>query len=295
MPERSGMTTIDPQFVPTPSGYELPLLHHPAHGAQAGPAAEVLLLPALGMQARFYRPLAEHLAAAGFATTRFEQRGHGHSALRPSRRSDWGFREWLQEDIPIAVDWIRHRSEAPLLIFGHSLGGHLGAAWSGLHPGQIDGLVIAATAAPWPPDFDGITAWQIRLLRVLLPVLGTTLGYYPGNRIGFGGREARTLMADWRRMATHNQYRARGLDLDLDAALPNYQGPLLQLAMADDSFAPPRAADAVGDRLPNASRTRVVLDAEALGCPADHFRWARHPERIVQEVTGWWSAASRPG
>lgn len=119
-----------------------------------------------------------------------EQRGHGHSALRASRKVDFGFREWLTEDIPAAVDAIGGRHDEPLLIAGHSLGGHLGAVWSALHRERVAGLALVATATPYPGHFEARTARQIRLLRALLPVFHTTLGYFPGDRLGFGGREA---------------------------------------------------------------------------------------------------------
>jgi len=71
-------------------GYDVPLEIFEV----AAPRARVLMLPALGIQARLYRRLGASLAGSGVSMTSLEQRGHGRSALRPSKRCDCGFREW---------------------------------------------------------------------------------------------------------------------------------------------------------------------------------------------------------
>lgn len=48
-------------------------------------------------------------------------------------------------------------------------------------------------------------------------------------------------MLDWRHMAVRDEYRARGLDLDLETPLRSFDRPFLQIGLADDGFAPPRA------------------------------------------------------
>lgn len=273
-------------LAPTPSGYQVPLLTT----APAAPRAHILFLPALGVPAGFYAPLATALCERGFAVTRLEQRGHGHSALRASRKVDFGFREWLTEDIPSAVEAITTQYDGPLLIAGHSLGGHLGAVWSALHRECVAGLALVATATPYPGHFEPRTARRIRILRALLPIFHVVLGYYPGDRLGFGGREARTLMSDWRHMALCDEYRARGLECDLESPLRSFDRPLLQISLADDVFAPPEAAAAIAAKLAAAPRTQRVIDAATLGDRADHFRWARRPQAVAETFADWWSA-----
>ncbi|MFY0026533.1 alpha/beta hydrolase, partial [Acinetobacter baumannii] len=68
------------------------------------------LMPALGVAARFYDTLAESLRQQGLAVLVMEQRGHGDSAVRASRRQDHGFREALSEDIPALLDWLHTRT-----------------------------------------------------------------------------------------------------------------------------------------------------------------------------------------
>jgi predicted alpha/beta hydrolase len=121
----------------------------------------------------------------------------------------------------------------------------------------------------------------------MIPLLNAAFGYYPGHRVGFGGREARTLMNDWLDLARTNVYGARGMDEDFDAAIARYTGPVLSLRMADDPFAPEAAMAAVTDKFHQATVSRHVITAEQIGDRADHFRWARKPEAVVEHILAW--------
>ena len=270
--------------LPVADGYRVPLTWYPAPEARAS----VVLMAALGVGARFYQPLALALQQGGLNVALVEQRGHGDSALRPSRRCDFGFREALEQDIPAVLDDVERRAPAcPLYLMGHSLGGHYAAITAGRLPTRVAGVIIAACGSPWVGGFQGRTRRQLQLLCRLIPLTSRLFGYYPGDRLGFGGREARTLMTDWLALARTNVYQARGMNEDFDAAIGRYPGPLLSLRMADDPFAPEAAMAAVSDKFRRSAVTRVVLDAAALGDRADHFRWVRRPAAVVAAVLDW--------
>ena len=253
------------------------------------PRAAMLVLPALGVTASYYAPLAEALAGLGLEIGVLELRGQGDSPLRASWRVDFGFRELLEEDVPAAVRQLREAApDVPLLLLGHSLGGHLAAMTAGRESaGEIDGVMLVACSSPWLPGYDRRTRRQLRLLRALVYLSISTLGYYPGHRLGFGGREARTLMRDWLVLMRNNRYRAAGLAEDLDAAVGRYTGPVLAVRMAEDSYAPEAAMEAVLGKFQSALLTREVIDSATLGTRADHFRWIRQPGALVQRITLW--------
>lgn len=274
--------------IPTACGYAVPLSWHPADSARAN----LLLMAALGVPAGFYKPLAEQLAQAGFNVALMEHRGHGESGLRASRRVDFGFREVLVEDIPAVLEWMDEQAPGlPVYLMGHSLGGHYAAMTAGRLPSRIAGVILVACGSPWKGAFTGKTRHQIGLLCHLIPLFSFLLGYYPGDRVGFGGREARTLMRDWRHMAVDNSYRATGLDEDLDAGIGVYQGPVLSVRPADDAFAPAAAMAAVTDKFQQAVVSYSVLSAGMLGERADHYRWVRRPQAVVQTVVDWMDKA----
>ncbi len=270
--------------LPGGAGYTLPVNWYPADRASGA----VVLMAALGMGARFYQPLAKALQAAGLNVALLEQRGHGESPWRPSRSCDWGFREPLVNEIPVALDWVKSRSAGlPVYLMGHSLGGHYSAMASGVYGGQIDGIILAACGSPWLGGFTGATRRKLKFLCAMVPPASAILGYYPGDKLGFGGREARTLMQDWLALAKTNRYQANGFSDDLDCGIAQYSGPVLSLRMADDAFAPPASVEAVVEKFITATVSNVVLDEQMLGDRADHFRWARSPTATVQQIVHW--------
>lgn len=271
--------------MPAPDGYLVPLevFDPPA------PIARVLLLPALGIQARLYRRLGGRLAAAGLGFAALEQRGHGRSALRASRACDFGFREWLQADIPAALDWLHSREpRLPVFLAGHSLGGHLSLMARALYPERVAGVVLLTTATPYYGCYRGLTRLQVRFLVASVPLLGAALGYYPGHRLGFGGREARRLMADWLVMARENRYSASGMGpVDLEQLVQADSCPVLSIHCDRDDLAPRAAIEGVTRRLRNHPIEWFEITSDALGARADHTSWARQPELATRAIARW--------
>lgn len=272
--------------VDTAGGYRVPVTWY----AGAPDTPTVVLLPALGVAARFYDKLAATLAGSGLNVAVMEQRGQGDSALRPGRRHNWGFAEVLDNDLPALLDWAEaRRPGAPLYLMGHSLGGHFAAITAGRFAGRIDGVILAATGSPWWQAFVGaagpLNDKSVRRLIRLIPPANLVFGYFPGERIGFGGNEARGIMSDWRALAKHNRYQARGLAEALDAAVAGYTGPVLAVRLADDALAPDASVKAVTDKFRQATLTQRVITADQLGDRADHFRWARQARVVADLVT----------
>lgn len=256
----------------------------------AGPARAVLLFsPALGMRAGYYDRLAAGLAEHGVATYLHEQRGHGASPLRPSWRCDFGYRELVEFDLPAMVDWIRAQHPGlPLVIGGHSLGGQLSALYAAAHPGEADGVILVACATPHFRAFPAPMRNQIRIGSRLFVASSRLLGHYPGPWFGFGGREARGLIADWSRLARHGRFVPAGSARDYEALLGRVRTPVLCLHAERDSFGPLQAVQEILDKMPAAPRTRVCLPADPAESPRQaHFSWARRPGAVIAEIGRW--------
>ena len=280
--------TLQELTVRAPDGVDVPLeVYEPVH-----PRARVLMLPALGIQARLYRRLGGLLAEAGIGMTALEQRGHGRSALRASRRCDFGFREWLTADIPAALDGLQAREpRVPVFLAGHSLGGHLALMARSLHPDRVAGVVLLTTATPYYRCYHGVKRVQIRFLVSSVPLLTALLGYYPGDRLGFGGREARRLMADWLVMARENRYGASGMETEgLEQRVRSDRCPVLSIHCDRDDLAPLAAIEGVTRRLDRHRVDTFEITSEALGVRADHLSWARQPA-VAAAAIGRWIAA----
>ena len=244
------------------------------------PRARLLWLPALGVAARHYLPLAEALAAHGVAAYLHEWRGNGSSSLRPSRTQDWGYRELLTLDLPASIAALP-ADGTPLLLGGHSLGGQLACCLAGQEPGAIAGLALVATGTPYWRSFPAPRRWLLPLVYRFLPWLARRQGVLHGRRLGFGGTEARGLIVDWARVGLVNRYAAAGLDQDLDAGMARVRAPACGVVLAGDWLAPRSSMQALLDKLPQAATSIVTLDGNALQGPADHFSWMKQPAAVA--------------
>lgn len=265
-------------------GHRFELLHHVPVAARA----RLLWLPALGVAARHYLPLAQTLATQGVAVYLHEWRGNGSSSLRASRAQDWGFRELLQEDLPASQHLmeLHDRRDGPLpwVIGGHSLGGQLACLQAGRLPDRFRHLWLVASGTPFWRSFPAPRAWLLPLAYRFLLWLARRNGALPGRRLGFGGTEARSLISDWSRVGLCNRYAAAGMEEDLEAQLRGVQAQACAVLMADDWLAPPGSMRALLAKLPQVHATCSVLDAATLGTRADHFRWMKAPQAVCAQL-----------
>lgn len=251
----------------------------------AQPCARLLWLPALGVAARHYLPLAQALAAKGVAVYLHEWRGNGSSALRPSRTQDWGYRELLEQDLPGSQGLLAaadaEQGALPWIIGGHSLGGQLACVHAGRQPKAFQHVWLAASGTPFWRAFPAPRGWLLPLFYRFLPWIARRQGVLHGRRLGFGGTEARGLIADWARVGLSNHYAAAGIDEDLDAQLQRIHADVQAVLMADDWLAPPGSMQGLLAKLPHATSRLRVLSADELGTRADHFAWMKQPQAVA--------------
>lgn len=249
------------------------------------PSALLYWLPAMGVAAKHYLPLAQALAARGLAVALHEWRGIGSSNRRAGRRQDWGYRELLGHDLPAGLAVARERCPGvPDLLGGHSLGGQMACLYAGLHPEDLDGMVLVASGSPYWRKF------RHPLLTggfyLLAPWLARWVGYLPGRRLGFGGNEARGVIADWARSGRTGRYAAAGVPRDLEAALARVELPLAAVRLRDDWLGPEASQDWLLAKMPRIRTSRVTLGPDELQAPADHFSWMKAPAAVAAEVAG---------
>ncbi|KAA5826885.1 alpha/beta fold hydrolase [Saccharopolyspora hirsuta] len=255
----------------------------------------VVLVPAMGVPARYYRPFVADLHRQGLSVVTFDLRGQGESKPIAARGVRFGYQS-LIDDLNGVLDLVESvLPQAPRFLLGHSLGGQIALLHTARHQGRVQGVALVASGSVWFRSFPGV--YKLRTLVGTQVVAGasTLLGYWPGHRFGFGGRQAAGLMQDWARQARTSKYRLNGSATDYEAALREVRVPLLTVSVAGDRLAPKSSVDHLAAKARQAMRTskhytRSASGAENLG----HFSWVRNGGALSRWVKDWIAAAHEP-
>lgn len=247
-----------------------------------------VLWPAMGVPARYYRPFAERLTAAGLAVVVADLRGTGASTPPPDRRSSYGYAE-LAADVGAVLEALKpRRDNRRTVLLGHSLGGqacalHLATeAAAGTDPG-VDGLGLVAVGVPYWRRYPGTRRLVVLPYTQGIAATATLLRVWPGW--GFGGRQARRVIGDWAFTARHGRY-PRLDGLDVEAALAQVKTPVLGVSVEPDQYTPPATLEHLLAKMRSAPVTREHFAAPGL----DHFKWVRAGAPIAERVAAWaWS------
>ncbi|MEU6083309.1 alpha/beta fold hydrolase [Streptomyces sp. NPDC047108] len=259
------------------------------------PVAVIVLWSAMGVKASHYDAFGAELAASGFGVVTVDLRGQGDSLPVPRRGHAYGYEDVATQDWPRVIAAARETfgPDLPLYVLGHSLGGQMSLLHLARHPESVDGMVLVASGSVHYRCYSGLARLKVLLGPMLIALISAVLGYWPGDRLGFGGRQSARLVRDWARTARTGRWRPAGAGVDYESLLPGVRIPVLAISVEGDDLAPPSAVDGLCRKLPSArvERWHTALPARG-GSP--HFRWVRDAEGIALRIREWFDAG-RPG
>ncbi len=260
-----------------------------AYPVDEGPCPVCIIMPAMGVPASWYAPLAGVLGRQGLQAVTADLRGHGESSLRASRSVDFGFHEMVIQDLPAVVAATARRfPQAPIYLLGHSLGGQMSVLYTSLFPGRVAGIVLVSSCSVYFRGWTFPTNLTILFGTQLAWGISRLLGYYPGRRLGFGGREARTMVRDWAHNARTGRYEPANCSCDLEAALARVITPVLAISLAGDHLAPFRAIRYLCKKLKKAPVHYLHLGADEMPAGGrNHFTWVAHADSIARKIRLW--------
>jgi predicted alpha/beta hydrolase len=268
--------------VKAPAGHQLSVDY------LSGPesAAVVIIIPAMGVRASSYRRFAAALRQRRLDVAVADLRGTGSSVPSVDSSARFGYHELATVDLPLIVDTVRAQApELPVIVLGHSLGGQIAPMFAARWPNQLAGLALIAAGTPHYRAFRNIGG-----LAGAVPLLGTSIiaavarvrGYWPGDRLGFAGRQSRVLVADWARLARTGRFRPSGADVNYEDLMARLDLPVLAVSVGADRFAPVDAVDALLECLPRARITR-----RHHAPPLGHLGWIKQSEPIADLLADW--------
>jgi predicted alpha/beta hydrolase len=255
----------------------------------AGAPAVVLVLPAMGVVASYYRPVVDRIVDGGLSVVTADLRGNGLSEVRAGRGIDYGYHELASVDLPATLDAVAARfSGLPVVALGHSLGGQIACLHAAAHPGGLGGIALIASCtvhySGWPfPQNLGILV-RTQSARPLVRLFG----FFPGGKVGFAGSEGKQQMLDWANNGLHGRYEIANSSHDFESLLAEVEIPILAMTLQGDHYAPPPSLENLLAKMPLAPATRRHFTADDMDeSRLDHLRWARDGVAIAATLRSW--------
>ncbi|MCP5112010.1 MAG: alpha/beta hydrolase, partial [bacterium] len=168
------------------------------------------------------------------------------------------------------------------------LGGQLACLFAAARPGEVSGLVLIASCSVYHRAWSFPGNLALLGLQQLARLSALALGYFPGTRVGFAGREARRLMADWARQGLTGRYRVARSERDFEALLRALELPLLAMSFTDDPYCTQAATAHLLGKMPAAEATHLHRSPKQLGAARlGHFSWVKQAELLVPPIGEW--------
>lgn len=249
----------------------------------------ILCVPALGVRAAKYDRLLDAIASQGYSAGSFDLRGIGASEIRASRGVNYGYHEQIEYELPAAIDaFLETTNCKSLILFGHSIGGHISVLGQCHNIQQLKGIVVCASATVYHRNWPFPISLIALFITQMTPVISFLFGYYPGNYLGFGSKEAKRTMSDFAHTGKSGEFKLGMSDRDFLTELKLKEIPVLAINFENDWYATRKGTDHLLSFLPNAKVERKSFNKFQLNLKsASHFTWMKRPNVITATIIRW--------
>ncbi len=232
----------------------------------------IIVLPALGVAIQKYTTLIQQLRLAGYNLIVADYPGCGRNQPRVSATFDYGYADLLGYFIPQLIRISQDLNDSTPIILGHSLGGHLATLYAQNHPVDVIGIATGNIGLKYW-DFKG----KLNILKAasVINMMIHKDGYLAGYKIGFGDREAKTLMRDWSKVIFTNRYAHIQ-----QAGMSSHKA--LFIHMQQDDFAPLSSMRGLCQYFQCPEIQSLDLTAQLKG--NQHSAWIKQPQAVVQLI-----------
>jgi predicted alpha/beta hydrolase len=211
----------------------------------AGPSrgTAVLAHALMARRTEFYRnqdaSFANFLVGRGWRIVAFDFRGHGDSRPAAHEGAAYGYDDFVARDLAAVCAFAREQGGAgePVVVVGHSLGGHAAFAAQAIGAIAVDALVGIGAAPPFLGAHEPSRArWLVkRALFASMLATARRVGRFPARTLRLGSDdESLACCEDFERVARTGRWTSRDGGTDYLAALGKVTVPALQIVSERD-------------------------------------------------------------
>ncbi|MBN1253330.1 MAG: alpha/beta fold hydrolase [Bacteroidales bacterium] len=249
-------------------------------------APVIIIMPALGVKAAYYEPIAFELQKSGYIVVSADLRGTGKSSVKVSKKRNFGYHEMIAYDWPSIIEKVNiHFPNNKIYLLGHSLGGQLNVLYASQHQKLINGLILIASCSVYYKGWNFPRNIGVLAGTQLANLLVRFLGYFPGKKIGFAATEAKNLMLDWSDNARTGKYKIRNSNINFEKDIKNIQLPILAISFNKDNLSPQKAVKLLISKIENAQITQHHCNTE--NCNLNHFNWVKNNDLVIRHIHSW--------
>lgn len=232
----------------------------------ADPKVAVLISAGTGFPRRFYRHVAQHLAARGAVVLTYDFRGIGGSVVGELNGSAIDYPDWGQLDMPAAMDHLAALAPGlPLTTLGHSIGGQ----FVGFMPDQsriARHAFVSVGSGYWGVHHRSRIPLELFFWWGFGAAHLLRHGFIKGGGLWPGESLPPQVFKTWRRWSQRRGY----LQPDLQSgryshSFDQVQAPIRAWVFPDDGIATPKACADTLSHYPNAPSQIHIRSAKDLG------------------------------
>jgi predicted alpha/beta hydrolase len=230
----------------------------------------------MARRTEFDRPvgagLASFLIDRGWHVVAFDFRGHGDSGPAPREGGTFGYDALVTRDLPAVCEFARSEvgRGLPVVVVGHSLGGHAALAAQGTRAMQVDAIAtLASTMWMWQLDLSHRRWWAKRATVETMLVVARRVGYFPARALRLGSDdEPRALIEDITRVVRSGTWTSADGGVDYLSSLSQVRVPVMQILSENDRFeCDPESGARFAERCPNSTIVRIARGDDETGAP----------------------------
>ena len=245
---------------------------HPAGEARG----VVLIVPAMGVEQRFYAAFAQWLAERGFVAVTFDYVGMGLSRQGPLRDLNVDVIGWGRHDCSAMLDAVTAAAGTlPVFWIGHSLGGQILPFVRGSERIRR-AFTIATGSGYWRENTRSLRNRAWLLWYLIAPLVTPLAGYFPGQRLGMVGDLPRGVIEQWRRWCLHPEYAVGAEGKAVREAYSAVRTPITAISFTDDEMMSGRNTESLHGFYRAAPQTAKRIAPKQIGAERiGHFGFFR--------------------